>query len=350
MITLALGLQSSASTWMYNVIRELYAVQGVSAFEAQTLEGVWLAKPKAAPHMLMKAHAIDGGLLALLNAAECCAVVTMRDPRDAIASIYQRLLPDPVDAARNVVRSYASCMTAIRCLRSRFYTYESGFFDAVETLLELSEFLRLPLRHADALAIAQKYSVAHVQSLVQSLGSLESVGTDPVSGTLYDKKTLFNQSHIGDRRVGKWEEVLPVGLHRQLVSLFGEGKEGRILRGMAMEFSEGEIFSWGEPYVPSVEGSGQLLLNGVHLPAGRWAVTITGGLPDAISGRMMVCHSGNVIATVDLPPSGRAVLEFEYLNRSHDDQFTVHVGAESMLTVDPTREDRFVMRCVYLCD
>src|SRR5258708_10162417 len=93
-LIVTIGLHSSASTWVYNTVRELmiayYGGEQISAIFAESVEEMIADRTLAGRHVVWKTH--HGGphweVFAWLSQAS--AVLIVRGPRDAAVCLLQR--------------------------------------------------------------------------------------------------------------------------------------------------------------------------------------------------------------------------------------------------------------------
>ena len=144
MIVYCLGMQSSGSTWLYNVVREILAADDVphTAYRVELYEHLFDPRAFEHRHGVLRAHNVDSLLLRLLKMTDTKAVLSYRDPRDAVASFLQRFgnyggrfLPICNDIHRNL----ASLLSASQMLHQVSFFYEDGFTTKVATIQRLAQ-------------------------------------------------------------------------------------------------------------------------------------------------------------------------------------------------------------------
>jgi hypothetical protein len=130
------GMFASGSTWLYNVALAIAAgseprceVQGRFVFNITDLAG--LDEPGI--RRIVKAHQARGGVERF--AARAVAIlVTLRDPRDAVASLMQYQNFSFFRALLNVRYAAEACLMLGSHPRAVTLHYESGFIDTLETI------------------------------------------------------------------------------------------------------------------------------------------------------------------------------------------------------------------------
>jgi hypothetical protein len=99
-MVLTVGVHGSASTWVFNAVRELLgAAHGpdrvAAGFAASAGEVAAIARGPD-QHLVVKTHGWPD-LPGFAAAQEATVIVSVRDPRDAVLSVMQRF-GDPLDA------------------------------------------------------------------------------------------------------------------------------------------------------------------------------------------------------------------------------------------------------------
>lgn len=93
-VVATIGLQGSASTWVFNVVRELmiasFGQSQISAVFTEELGQLPSVVSQVGQHVLVKSHSGTPDLDAWLRAVEAEIVLSIRDPRDAAISMSQR--------------------------------------------------------------------------------------------------------------------------------------------------------------------------------------------------------------------------------------------------------------------
>ncbi|MFC7692590.1 hypothetical protein ACFQY5_26455 [Paeniroseomonas aquatica] len=208
MIVLCLGMQGSASTFTFNVVRDLLAAGGgsVAGFEATGLAAVEAALRGCPDSVVVRAHTLSASLLALVAAAGGRFVVTTRDPRDCVASLRCRLGGDAACWAMDVARSLAAVGTVLQRPGIRPFAFEEGFAADPDIGPRLAAALGLSLDPQHARRVAAGWSPGKVGEVLAALARQRKPDG---AGFRSDPATGFNEAHLGDGRVGKWAEVLP---------------------------------------------------------------------------------------------------------------------------------------------
>lgn len=347
MIVLCLGMPGSASTWVFNVVRDLVAaVAGpVQGFEATSLAAVEAAVQGGPASFVIRAHNATPALLALVRAAGGHVVVTTRDPRDCVASLVTRLGGGAADWAMDVARSLASVGMVLGWPGQRALAFEDAITRDPETGPVLAAQLGLRLDPAEARRIAAAWSLGKVRARIAAAAALRGstvadFGSDPATG--------FNSSHLGDGRVGKWADALAPAEAAAVDRAFG----GLVLpqRGVrpgdAIRFGEA-LFSPAlrrddaEEFPPGPFGSAVMRL--CYLAAGPWRLTLRGRLPGVAAPRWLsVFVGGERVRAMLLEASAPGVeqevaLSFLLDHRGHEDMIEVWLETPLGGLPDPRR-------------
>jgi hypothetical protein len=178
-----IGLHGSASTWVFNVVRELM----IAALGEQRVVAVYADKVEDVPDaagrcLVVKSHHGSAGLDAWLATAWATIFLSLRDARDAAMSMAQRFNA-PLNQAVHWIADDCARMMRLAAQGHLLLRYEDRFF-------EDAAFADLP------------------PGRVVSAGRIVM---DPV--------TQIHRIHIGDGRSGKWRD-LPGPVQAKLTRFF----------------------------------------------------------------------------------------------------------------------------------
>jgi len=211
------GLHGSASTWVFNVVRELMiAAVGDGRVVAVYADDVsHLPDVSEREHLVIKSHHGSDALEDWLKQRGARVILSVRDPRDACLSMSQRF-ETPLGAT---VRWLANdCNRMMRLARAGYplLRYEDRFFDQSETVIRLANMLPAPVTGELALSIFERYETAAVKTFG---ANLPADRVQMVQQFMMDKVTQIHASHIGDGRSGKWRD-LPGAQSVELTKIF----------------------------------------------------------------------------------------------------------------------------------
>ncbi len=220
-VVATIGLHASASTWVFNVVRELMIARfgeiSVSALYAETLSELPGEPARSDQPLVIKSHHGSPELDFWLAANNAQYFVSIRDPRDASISMAQRFKA-PLGAAvrwlENDCRRMMNFATAPTLLR-----YEDRFFERKSTVEQLANALGIEVEPGLTEAIFARYSTDSVRALARSLTSLPAERLNTTGRFAFDRVTQIHEPHIGDTRSGKWRD-LPADVQSELTRRF----------------------------------------------------------------------------------------------------------------------------------
>ncbi len=357
MIIFCLGMQSSGSTWLYNVVRDILSAAGVphEAYRAEAYENFLDPRAAASDHAVLRAHNVESLLLRVLKLAEVKAVLSYRDPRDAIVSFLQRFgqygakFPRICnDAARNL----AALLSASQHLEHISFFYEDGFTQTPQTVHRLAAFLGHPQTEAQAEAIFRKYSADNVRSFTAGFDALPSERRyEDAAHNVMDRLTSFHRTHISDMKVGKWRDAFDPQTRAALTDTFGD--YARLLEQKATGagrrpahhpdvlplapvtvafssrlFAPIDDMDNFKRYLTAAELNGDLgirSLDYLYLPEGEWELTLRAPQLSRITAT--VCQNGCVLRAMQ---AEQGELTFGLENELHDHPFDLHLTYQGM--------------------
>lgn len=223
LLVATIGLHGSASTWVFNVVRELMIAglgeQQVLACYADKLDGLPDQAARAGRHLVIKSHHGTAELDCWLADARARIFLSIRDPRDACISMSQRFRA-PLNQAVGWLANDCNRVMRLAAQGHAMLRYEDRFFERREPAERLAQSLGLQLAPAMIEAVAARYDTEAVRSFAQSLGELPPERLVRMGAShLMDQVTQIHAPHIGDARSGKWRD-LPAPLQAQLTGLF----------------------------------------------------------------------------------------------------------------------------------
>jgi hypothetical protein len=209
-VIICTGMLGSASTWLFNVIRliEKKCNRSVAGEYADELTREFLLRLARAPGtFIIKSHHPRQSLLSAIHFGRLPVLLTIRDPRDAVASLMKRFGRNFDGAVTHVESSAATLMFIESVSNPMILRYEQEFFADWRTVSRVSAFIGSALSPEDAQSISRALSREQTLQLIDQKindGTL-NVGNP---GTSCDPETKWHPHHIGDGRVGKFKDVL----------------------------------------------------------------------------------------------------------------------------------------------
>jgi hypothetical protein len=195
-----LGMRASASTWLYNAVREVVAALA----PAEPIESgfAWggvvpgFAR-RTRGWAIVKSHETDAAAIAELSARAAAVFVSLRDPRDAIASLMTYEGTPFPDAVRLSAAAMATCAALCGHPQTLVLRYEDGFAEQPMTLAWIAAQLGWTLPRAARDRIFSGLTRAAVEQRIKAM-----------AGEV-DHTTHWHKSHAGRTgEVGRWQRVL----------------------------------------------------------------------------------------------------------------------------------------------
>lgn len=208
-IVLCAGLQSSGSTWLYNVAAAiLRRADGASAaqFYAEDIAD-FPALGDEIGRCAVKTHLPSPALQERARADRSPVLLSVREPRDAVASLMARF-DQPFDGAARAVGDCAPYLVALeKAMPAMILRYEDRFYDRSETVDSVAGFLGVTLAPGAARDI---HASLTPEKVGEALVELEQRGVfapslDPQQ---FDPVTHWHPRHVGDLKIGKHGEWL----------------------------------------------------------------------------------------------------------------------------------------------
>jgi hypothetical protein len=218
-VILCAGLKSSGSTWLYNVVIQLLKEKtrgGVAAFYADNF-AMFPPDTERARALVIKAHEPSEALVYLARLIRGRMFLTVREPRDAIASLLQRFKHSFESTLQETARQSVRIADIARSEDMQTYRYEDGFFDRLETVGEIADALGIKVSK-----VAQKriYHALTRDSVRQKIAGMKKKGTfgKKPNADSFDSATHWHPGHVGDGLIGKYESVLTSAQQRKVLA------------------------------------------------------------------------------------------------------------------------------------
>jgi len=205
-----LVMYASASTWVYNVALKIAQhsdgkpPQGLYVTGAGELAGL---APDRLP--VVKTHDVDAAGTVLLDAQAHAILLSVRDPRDAVASL-MLYMHHPFALALQRVELSARYLARWRTdPRTLLLRYEDGFAERADTVAALAARMDRALPAEAVATIHAQTTRAAIDSFVSGLATLPTAIADRGTGDVVDTVTQWHSHHAGRTgEVGRWRRLL----------------------------------------------------------------------------------------------------------------------------------------------
>lgn len=199
----------SGSTWMFNLAREICRTMAVNFVSCSQDSDAYLPWDALGSRLLIvKAHNPTAGLRSLIANADVPAIITVRDPRDAVASHLQRFpnsLAQNFDQALEAIAVSAERLVALsRLCQLPIFRYEDGFVGRNETFDKVAALLGVSPSEEQRVAILDGLSPSAVRETVAALEAAGAIRGEK----MWDRETQWHAGHVGDGKIGKFKAVL----------------------------------------------------------------------------------------------------------------------------------------------
>jgi hypothetical protein len=226
-----IGLKSSGSTWLYNVLAELLKAEqarklkrsalrrggcgSVMQFYADSVESFPVAAEDAS-HIVVKAHIPSRSLSFLLHYDRTALFLTVRDPRDSITSLLQRFGHRFDDALREIGQGSEWLAHFANTHNPPVFRYEEKFYEHVETVEAIAKLLDLRLPRATLKRVFETHTSDAVKRRIRALENKGAFGKTPHPDNFHPT-SHWHPGHVGDLAIGKYAEFLSVKQQRAVL-------------------------------------------------------------------------------------------------------------------------------------
>jgi hypothetical protein len=210
-IVICLGLYSSGSTWVFNVVREIWLAEVDAATTASAFKSLCLDTEAELPLDTFEARRItlkthipsdmsSDELLRLIAVCRGPVILTVRDPRDAIVSAMRRFRVS-FDVALGAIALNAQAILQLAGLREvSVLRYEDGAIGSPGIFDHITSLLGATLRPGLREKILSSLAPDAVRSTIDRLCASGVI----TNARPWDPETHWHFDHIGDGRVGKY--------------------------------------------------------------------------------------------------------------------------------------------------
>lgn len=207
---LCAGLYSSASTWMLNLAAQILKTDGRASVKTIYLDEMDEPAARAiggAAFLLIKSHSPGASLRKLIDRQRLPVIITLREPRDAVASLMLRWNIGFGLALDRVRRSAAALAPLVDSPAALVFRYEDGFTTDERCVEAVAKLLGVALTAADRAALLTRLAPQAVKQQIESWRQAGVLGHGPPD-VEYEPETHWHLDHVGDGQTGKWRRVL----------------------------------------------------------------------------------------------------------------------------------------------
>ncbi len=225
-MVLCAGAKSSASTWLFNVVAEIMRGREAAANLAyvRSDRDVWRGcrsvrqfyadSPQLFPAfdnsseaLVVQSQRPSSALCALAVETAAPIVMTIREPRDSIASLMKRFGYSFAGAFRAVTEGDLHMLELFRHSAPLVLRFEDRFYDREATIAAIAEFLQVDLPAAYVRHIHGMLTPEQVRRKIEVLQQAGAFGSAARS-VAHDAETRWRPGHVGDIAIGQHAEIL----------------------------------------------------------------------------------------------------------------------------------------------
>jgi hypothetical protein len=205
-------MQASASTWIYNAALKIAPIRVADVptrgrYVPYRGKLGFLDDPGL---HIIKSHGVDSPTEAELGKRATSIIISLRDPRDAIASLMLYHSENFKQALMEVERAAATCARFAADQRAIVLRYETRFTEDPATIDRIAGIFGRELPPDDRDRIFEESRRENVEKLIDNLEQLPSARR--AGDDLYDSATQWHKLHAGRTgEVGKWRRTLSEG-------------------------------------------------------------------------------------------------------------------------------------------
>jgi hypothetical protein len=207
-----LGMLGSASTWTFNVVQQIaQSLAPDRPVRPVFVAGALPACDDTAETLVIKTHGTDN--MRALGRRAKAIIITIRDPRDAIASLMQHNKASFGFAAGVTEVSALACARLASHRRALLLRFEDRFFDDPETVGRIARLFPGDLANGESTRIFEALRRDAVEAFIAKLETLRTTERifDEMTGQwdTFDAASGWHKHHAGrDAEVGRWRREL----------------------------------------------------------------------------------------------------------------------------------------------
>jgi len=206
-----LGIRGSASTWVFNAVRKI----ALAVVPDRPVLGLYIVRHAELPALddtahlvIVKSHETDEAAAAALSEHAQAVWISIRDPRDCVASLVQYHGLAFRTALRDVEQDARFCARFTTHPRARVLRYEAGFADEPATLDRIAAGFGGALAAFDRERIFAETRRPAIEAFIEQLGKLPTA-VRPGPNDLVDTVTQWHNFHANRTgETGRWRRML----------------------------------------------------------------------------------------------------------------------------------------------
>jgi hypothetical protein len=218
-IILCVGLKSSGSTWLYNVvIRLLKQARGgtIAAFYADKV-ALFPKGSEKVRFLVVKSHVPSEPLLFVTRLTRGQIFLTIREPRDSVVSLMQRFRFSFDTALKDVAEEAARIVEFSRARDIVLLRYEDRFHEDPKTIAVVAALVGVRAPKATQQKIFKALTPGAVKRKIRNLKTQGVFGAAPKPED-FDPATHWHPGHVGDGRVDKYAEFLSAAQQKEVLA------------------------------------------------------------------------------------------------------------------------------------
>jgi hypothetical protein len=213
------GLKSSGSTWLYNVvIRLLKETRGgkIAAFYADKMAD-FPRESEQAQFLVLKSHVPSEPLLFVTRLTRGPIFLTIREPRDSVVSLMQRFNHSFEAALKDVEEEAARIVEFSGARDVILLRYEDRFHEDEKTIAAVATLIGARVPKAAQQKIFKALTPDAVKRKIRNLKAQGAFGAAPTPDH-FDPATHWHPGHVGDGRMGKYAEFLTAAQQEEILT------------------------------------------------------------------------------------------------------------------------------------
>lgn len=208
---LCVGLYSSASTWLYNLLSLLLAEhalrykKSLTSLYADDMNQLGLRSLVNEDAFVIKSHRPSDRLIRLTQSLSVPMFLTLREPRDAVTSLMDRFGTSFEQTLADVAASASRLRLLAQHPDSMCLRFEDRFFSRSAVVSNIAA--RLALDTPSDIRKQIERSVSR-SAITLQIAQADRRGAFKTVGDAEEMLTQWHRDHVGDGRSGKWPRRL----------------------------------------------------------------------------------------------------------------------------------------------